>query len=282
MAEVRTAFVVGWPIDHSRSPMIHRYWLEKYGLHGEYVKHPCTQDDFPGFLTSLDKHGFVGGNVTVPHKESAFALVDKTDSVANALGAVNTVWMEDSVLHGTNTDEYGFLANMDELNPGWDKRDNLQRGALVIGAGGASRAIIHALVVRKFNRITIVNRTEDKARHLAQLFGSTCCPAGLEWLEKPDRDPAIIINTTSLGMNDGRSPVNLSVFSQDTIVNDIVYTPLHTPLLRQAADLGMTPVDGLGMLLHQAVLGFEKWFGVRPQVDEGLRTLVLRDLGETS
>lgn len=280
MADAKTAFVTGWPVKHSRSPLIHQYWLKKYGLAGNYIKHPCAAEEFSTFLTSLADIGYVGGNVTVPHKETAFELVERTDSLADALGAVNTVWIEDNILHGTNTDEYGFLANLDDRSPNWDNSDHQQRGALVIGAGGASRAIIHALLARKFSRITLVNRTRQKAQRLADFFGSTCHAAGLEWLDRPDTDPAIIINTTSLGMNDGKSPADLSAFSKNTIVSDIVYTPLQTPLLRQAADLGMVPVDGLGMLLHQAVPGFEKWFGVRPQVDEELRALILQDLGE--
>lgn len=280
MADAKTAFVTGWPVKHSRSPLIHRYWLKKYDLAGDYVKHPCAAEEFSTFLTSLADNGYVGGNITVPHKETAFELVERTDAVADALGAVNTVWIKDNILHGTNTDEYGFLANLDDRCPGWDNPDRLLRGALVIGAGGASRAIVHALITRKFSRVTLVNRTRQKAQTLAEFFGPACHAAGLDWLDNPDTDPAIIINTTSLGMNDGKSPAGLREFSKDTIVSDIVYTPLQTPLLLQAAKLGMVPVDGLGMLLHQAVLGFEKWFGVRPQVDEDLRALILRDLGE--
>ena len=284
MADFKKAFVTGWPVKHSRSPIIHRYWLKQHGLleQGDYVKHPCEPDGLAEFLNNLDRDGFVGGNVTVPHKEEVFAFVKNPQPAAAALGAINTIWLENGELQGTNTDGYGFLANLDDRHPGWDSAENRDKGALVLGAGGASRAIIYALVQRGFSQVLIANRTLARAEQVAERFGPTCQAIAMSEVSAQTCQPSFIVNTTSIGMNDGESPLDLTGFSNDTIVHDIVYTPLITPLLAQADQLGMATVDGLGMLLHQAVLGFEKWFGVRPQVDETLRQLVLDDLGETS
>lgn len=280
MAEPGRAFVCGWPVNHSRSPMIHRYWLAKYGLNGDYVKHPSKPEDFQTFIRSLDALGFVGGNITVPHKEAAFQLADEPEAEATRLQAANTLWLENGKIRATNTDGYGFLANLDDRSPGWDSQEKRQRGALVLGAGGAARAIIDALQQRGFQHITIANRTVEKATNLAQQFGAPCRAAGMNNLVEHHGQVAVIVNTTSLGMNDGRSPLDLGSFSTDTLVHDIVYTPLITPLLDQARSLSMPIVDGLGMLLHQAVPGFEKWFGIRPQVDDALRKLLMDELGE--
>ena len=281
MADTKTAFVTGWPVNHSRSPLIHNHWLKRHGLSGEYVKYPCEPENFGDFLSNLEQHGYVGGNVTVPHKETAHALVQSMDPESRRLGAINTVWLNNGQLQGTNTDGYGFLANLDQQCPGWDSETNRILGALLLGAGGASRAIINALADRGFSKITIANRTLEKAEKLARHFGGPCCATSMAGLSAKSCRAAIIVNTTSLGMNDGASPLDLTGFPQSTIVNDIVYTPLITPLLAQAEHLGMRVADGLGMLLHQAVPGFEKWFGVRPVVDEELRNLILADLGET-
>lgn len=278
------AFVTGWPVSHSRSPMIHGHWLQKYGLRGAYVKHPCTAEDLAGFLTDLADAGFVGGNVTIPHKEAAFALADHADDTAKRLGAANTVWLHDGALHVSNTDGYGFAQNLAESVSDWNASERLERGALVLGAGGAARAIVDCLKQQGFSTVYIANRTLAKANALAAEFGSPCTAISME--DIPDRasNVSLIVNTTSLGMEGtaqaAESPVDLSGFSEDTIVNDIVYTPLITPLLKQATKLGMTPVDGLGMLLHQAVPGFERWFGVRPEVTSELRALVVADLGD--
>ena len=281
MADVKQAFVCGWPVNHSRSPMIHRYWLKKYGLSGDYVKYPCEPENFATFVENMAETDFVGGNVTVPHKEAALKLADQPEAEALRLGAANTLWIRDGKIRATNTDGYGFLANLDERAPGWDSPEHRQRGALVLGAGGAARAVIDALQQRNFAKILIANRTIEKAEKLVQQFGPPCSAVGIESIDCLTCDAAVIVNTTSLGMNDGRSPLNLAGFSSDTIVNDIVYTPLITPLLEQARVQKMQAVDGLGMLLHQAVLGFEKWFGTRPEVDAELRQLLLDDLGES-
>ena len=281
MDDVKRAFVTGWPVEHSRSPIIHNYWLKRLGLKGEYVKRACAVDEFPSFLKGLNNEGFVGGNVTIPHKEMAFKLAEQLDSTAQRLGAVNTLWFEDGILQGSNTDGYGFLANLDDRASGWDDSDRQKRGALVLGAGGAARAIIDGLIQRGYSKIYIANRTLERAEKLAHTFGPLCEPISLDQANQ-NQSIAIIINTTSIGMKDDNSPLDLSDFSQNTVVNDIVYTPLHTPLLKQAEQLGMIGVDGLGMLLHQAVPGFEHWFGIRPQVTQELRELLLDDLGEAS
>ena len=280
MADKKRAFVTGWPVDHSRSPLIHSYWLNKHGIDGEYIKRPCKEEELPVFFASFDKEGFVGGNVTVPNKEAAFAQLSDPHEAARVLGAANTVWLKDGKLMGTNTDGYGFLANLDDQLTGWDSPENRAKGALVLGAGGASRAIIYSLQERGFEKILIANRTLEKAETLVKLFGAPCEAIELTKAKPGNIDPGIIVNTTSIGMNDGKSPLDLTGFASSTIVHDIVYTPLITPLLAQAKSLGMPIVDGLGMLLHQAVPGFEKWFGVRPEVDDDLRNILLEDLGE--
>ncbi len=282
MADVKRAFVTGWPVDHSRSPLIHNYWLKKNGISGEYLKRPCAPQGLQQFLSDLESEGFVGGNVTVPHKEAAFGLIDQPCRAARALQAVNTIWLGEGGLRGTNTDGYGFLANLDDRHPGWDCEDNRVRGALVLGAGGASRAVIYSLVERGFSNVIIANRTLARAEALVEHFGATCQAIDIVEAVPGNLAPAFIINTTSIGMNDRKKPLNLEGFSATTIVHDIVYTPLMTPLLSQAKQLGMPIVDGLGMLLHQAVPGFEKWFGIRPVVDETLRKILLDDLGEAS
>ena len=282
MADVKKAFVTGWPVNHSRSPMIHGYWLKQHGLEGrgDYVKRPCEPENFNAFISQMADEGFVGGNVTVPHKETVYKMLAQPEPAAAALGAANTVWLENGQLCGTNTDGYGFLANLDERRPGWDDQENLARGALVLGAGGASRAIIYALLERGFEQVLIANRTLSRAEELVRQFGPKCQAVTLGEIDPASCNPSFIVNTTSIGMNDGQSPLDLTGFPSDTLVHDIVYTPLMTPLLEQAQQLGMPVVDGLGMLLHQAVPGFEKWFGVRPQVDEKLRRMILQDLGE--
>jgi shikimate dehydrogenase len=269
------AFVTGFPIRHSRSPLIHGHWLEKYGLKGSYQAIEVAPDGFTDFVQSLQLNDYAGGNVTIPHKESAFALCDRRDAAAEDIGAVNTLWFEDGQLYGGNTDAYGFVANLDALSPGWDRR----KSALVLGAGGASRAVVYALKQRGFDDIRIVNRTIDRARQLADRFGASI--AAHEWRAIPEllKDAALIVNTTSLGM-EGKDDVavDLSSVDPDALVTDIVYVPLETPILKAARERSLKTVDGLGMLLHQAVPGFERWFGVRPEVTPELRALILADI----
>lgn len=282
MADKNQTFVTGWPITHSRSPLIHNHWLEKHGLSGSYDRLAVKPEEFQRHIDTLPGSHFIGGNVTIPHKETAYDCVDHKEPVAERLQAVNTVWVEQGQVWGTNTDGYGFLANLDDQVPGWDKTSARKKAALVLGAGGASRAIIDALIQRGFEEIIIANRTLGRAVALAEHFGSKCRAIEIEKVSSATTNPSIIINTTAVGMNDDDQPVQLDGFSSDTVVNDIVYTPLWTPLLKQAKLLGMKPVDGLGMLLHQAVPGFEKWYGIRPEVTQELRDILLRDLGELS
>lgn len=272
------AFVTGFPIKHSRSPLIHGFWLKEHGIEGSYEAIEVTPEDFAKFAGSLAKNGFVGGNVTIPHKEVAFAEVETRDEAAEAIGAVNTLWLENGKLCGGNTDAYGFAANLDALAPGWDKADT----ALVLGAGGAGRAIVHALQTRGFSRIAIVNRTLSRAEELAGHFGQGVSAHGWDAAQRLVKEAGLIVNTTSLGMSGHGEveefPLDLTEAQNSAVATDIVYVPLKTPFLAKAEAAGLKTVDGLGMLLHQAVPGFERWFGKRPQVTEALRAHILVDL----
>lgn len=277
MAEAsKKAFVTGHPIAHSRSPRIHGHWLATYGIDGSYRAIDVAPGDFAEFVGTLEANGYRGGNVTIPHKEAAFALVPRRDDAAEAIGAVNTLWFEDGTLWGGNTDGHGFAANLDEHAPGWAANGP----AVVLGAGGASRAVIHALIERGVSDIRIVNRTLARARELSHRFGGGVSAHGVAATGELLADAGLLINTTALGMhgNEGLSadPAGLP---DHAVVTDIVYVPLETPLLAAARARGLKTVDGLGMLLHQAVPGFERWFGVRPEVTAELRRMILADLG---
>ena len=272
----RRACVIGHPVAHSRSPLIHRHWLKIHGIDGEYVREDVTPEAIDRFLDRLGDT-YVGANVTIPHKEAAFRKLKRADAVATALGVANTLWFENGALCGSNTDVYGFLAHLDESLPGWDQRT---KNALVLGAGGAARAIVYALVSRKVG-VVVVNRTRARAEALVKQFGSLYAAA--EWASLPSHlaDADLLVNTTSLGMK-GQPPLalDLAPLKKTAAVCDIVYAPLTTGLLAAARARGHPTVDGLGMLLHQAVPGFERWFGVRPEVTPMLRALLLADLGE--
>ncbi len=279
MAKKNTAFVCGWPVAHSRSPIIHNYWINRYKIEGEYIKQPISPQDFKLFINKLIESGYLGGNVTLPHKEKAFELADRLDPAAKRLGAVNTLWIKNKKLHGANTDGYGFLANLDQLAFGWDNAERKSKSVIVLGAGGAARAIIDAVVSRGFQNIKIVNRTISRAEILADIFGKNIIVHGWQELSELMTSTGLLVNTTSLGM-EGKAPleIDLNSLPSNCLVSDIVYVPLQTELLKQAASRGLDAVDGLGMLLHQAVPGFEKWFGVRPEVTDELRNLVIDDL----
>jgi shikimate dehydrogenase len=269
---VPRAGVVGWPIEHSRSPTIHRYWLKELGIPGTYDKFAVRPEDFLEFAATIGRHGFLGANVTVPHKEAAFAACDRRTEVAEALGAVNTLWREDRRLWGDNTDVAGFLANLDEVTPGWDER---KRFAIVIGAGGAARGIIHALVSRGFERIAVVNRTQARAEALAQHFGASTVPMPWDDLATELSQADSLFNASSLGMV-GQPPLTVDVngLPQRAVVADAVYVPLRTPLIEAARARGLRVAEGLGMLLHQAAPAFARWFGTLPVVTPALRALV--------
>lgn len=271
------AFVTGWPVKHSRSPLIHGYWLKQFEIAGTYRPEAVNEADFPAFIQSLKdgSSGFRGGNVTIPHKEIAFKLADRPDDLSREIGASNTLWMEDGLLHATNTDSYGFTANLDDRHPGWDKSDS----AVVLGAGGASRAVIQAIRDRGVGEIHVVNRTVSRAEELADRFGPKVHAHPVEALDEVMSGAGLFVNTTSLGMDGSDAPkIDFSPLASGAVVTDIVYVPLKTSLLAQAEAQGFPIVDGLGMLLHQAVPGFEKWFGRRPVVDKTLRDLVIADM----
>ncbi|MCX7302791.1 MAG: shikimate dehydrogenase [Hyphomicrobiales bacterium] len=281
MAEVR-AFVCGHPIAHSRSPKIHGYWLERYGLTGSYEAIDVAPDVAPAFFATLAERGLAGGNVTIPHKEAAFAAAFRRDEAAEAIGAVNTLWFENGRLVGGNTDAAGFTANLDERSPGWE----LAGTAVVLGAGGAARAVVHALKTRGLRDIRVVNRTVGRAVDLADRFGDgvTAHPVGAT----PEllADAGLLVNTTALGMAGKGAPDELpaepAALPRHAIVTDIVYVPLETPLLAASRARGLRTVDGLGMLLHQAVPGFERWFGRRAEVTPELRAMIVADIARAS
>ncbi|MBZ9861373.1 shikimate dehydrogenase [Mesorhizobium sp. CA12] len=274
MAE-KKAFVTGHPIAHSRSPKIHGYWLAKYGIDGSYEAIDVAPADFAAFLKSLGENGYRGGNVTIPHKEAAFAGVARRDHAADEIGAVNTLWFEDGILWGGNTDGYGFAANLDDQAPGWA----VNGPAVVLGAGGASRAVIHALKERGIKDIRIANRTLARAEELSRHFGAGVSAHGAGALSDLLADAGLLINTTSLGMHgDATLSADPAGLPGHAIVTDIVYVPLETPLLAAARARGLKTVDGLGMLLHQAVPGFERWFGRKPEVTPELRRMIVADI----
>ncbi|PWW00547.1 shikimate dehydrogenase [Hoeflea marina] len=271
------AFVAGHPVRHSRSPLIHGHWLKTAGIPGSYEKLEIAPEAFGAFIGSM-KDGsapFVGGNVTIPHKEAVFGFADDVDETARLIGAANTVWLEEGRIRATNTDAYGFAANLDEGHPGWDSGAT----AVVLGAGGASRAVIHALLQRGFGSVRVSNRGKARAVELSDRFGPRVSALGLDDLPDLMAGADLFVNTTSLGM-DGSDvpPIDFSPMAEGGLVTDIVYVPLMTPILAMARAQGRPTADGLGMLLHQAVPGFEIWFGLRPRVTPELRQLVIDDM----
>lgn len=272
----KRAFVIGHPIAHSRSPRIHGHWLKAYDLAGSYEAIDVAPDDLAGFIGGLQENGFCGGNVTIPHKETVAALVGRLDDAAERIGAVNTLWFADGCLWGGNTDVHGFAANLDEHAPGWAKNGP----AVVLGAGGAARAVIHALKERGVADIRIINRTLERALELRDRFGGGTSAHRMDSTGELLSDAGLLVNTTALGMHGNEGlPADPAALPDRAIVTDIVYVPLETPLLAAARERGLKCVDGLGMLLHQAVPGFERWFGKRPEVTPQLRNLILADLG---
>jgi shikimate dehydrogenase len=272
----RAACLIGWPAAHSRSPLIHHYWLRKLGIEGGYNIEAVPPEGFAEFILHLSNHGFVGANVTIPHKERALAL-STPDARARAVGAANTLWYDGGQLCSTNTDVEGFVNNLDACAPGWDGAND----ALVLGAGGSSRAVVFGLLDRGIKHVHLVNRTIDRARALADQFGAAVHPVAWDAIDDLLPRAGLLVNTTSLGMR-GQPPLQIDIgrLPPDAVVADLVYVPLRTPLLSAAEDRGLRRADGLGMLLHQAVRGFELWFGQRPDVTPELRTLVEADLAK--
>jgi len=272
----RAACIIGWPAGHSRSPLIHGFWLEQHGIAGAYRREAVPPEQFADFVTHLRERGYVGGNVTVPHKETALRL-SAPDERARAVGAANCLWYDGDTLRSTNTDVEGFLANLDQATPGWDRG---LESAVVLGAGGGARAVIYALLAREVQHIAVVNRTRERALALQTQFGARVQPAGWDEIGGLLGSAGLLVNTTTLGMV-GQPPLEIDLRgAASLVVADLVYAPLETGLLAAARARGLRTADGLGMLLHQAVRGFELWFGLRPQVTADLRALVEADLNK--
>ncbi|HTL65699.1 MAG TPA: shikimate dehydrogenase [Pseudolabrys sp.] len=272
--EHKAVCVIAWPAGHSRSPLIHNYWIKQHKLDAEYRREAVPPDKFAAFVKNLRGNGYIGANITVPHKEAALALSEPDDR-ARAVGAANTLWYDDDTLRSTNTDVEGFLANLDVAAPGWDR--GLET-AVVLGAGGGARAVVFALLQREVGRVYVINRTRDRAQALKKKFGARVHLAG--WNETTGLlgGAGILVNTTTLGMV-GQPPLEINLrCPASLVVADLVYAPLETGLLASARARGLRTADGLGMLLHQAVRGFQLWFGVRPEVTPELRALVEADL----
>jgi shikimate dehydrogenase len=269
------ACIIGWPVAQSRSPLIHRHWLERYGVKGDYRREAVRAEELEDFLRTLHQRGYIGCNVTMPHKERALEL-SEADERALAVGAANTLWLEGRTLKSTNTDVEGFIAALDEAAPGWER--GLQK-AVVLGAGGAARAVVFGLAEHGVPLIHVVNRSFARAEAMRARFGEAVVPTPWEDLPKALAGAGLLANATSLGMQGYPDlDIDLSPMRAGAVVAELVYVPLETALLKQARARGMRVSDGLAMLLHQAGRGFELWFGVRPAVTPELRALVEAEL----
>ncbi len=271
----RSAAIFGQPVAHSRSPLVHGYWLKENGLSGAYLRREVSLADLPQVLKDFSQLGLAGANLTLPLKEAACAYVE-LDEIAAKLQAVNTLWLEDGRLCGTNTDAPGFVASMDEQVPHW--RHHLEN-VLVLGAGGAAKAVIYGLMEAGASKVMICNRTALRAEAIAGLFGKKIKSEGWERLSMLLPKASLLVNTTSLGMA-GQPALELDVkkLPANAIVADIVYAPLQTRLLQETRKAGLAVADGLGMLLHQATFGFSRWFDIKPTVTKDLRDMVAADL----
>lgn len=273
--KIPLAGVIGHPIAHSKSPALFRHWFRELGVRGHYIPIDVVDQDLEQVLRTLPKMGFVGCNVTIPFKEHALSIADKVSDRATLVGAANTLsFGEDGSIYADNTDGTGFIENLKQGAPDWEPAAG---PAAVLGAGGASRAIIIALLEEGVPEIMISNRTRIRAENLKADFGAKITV--VDWVNSGNmlEDAATVVNTTSLGMVGKQEfRVPLENLSPKAVVTDIVYTPLETKLLQDAAEIGCRTVDGLGMLLHQAVPGFDRWFGVRPEVNEKTRAAILR------
>ena len=268
------AGVIGTPIAHSKSPRLHGHWLKTYGINGHYIPMEVRAEDLEQVLRTMPKMGFVGVNVTIPHKERVLAIADQVTDRATLIGAANTlIFRPDGKIHADNTDGYGFMENLRRGAPDWDPASG---PAAILGAGGAARAVISALLDAGVPEILLSNRTRLRAEKLREDFGQRICV--VDWVQAGNivEDAVLVVNTTSLGMlGKPELRVPLDGLSSKSVVTDLVYNPLKTHLLQAAEQAGATTVDGLGMLIYQAVPGFERWFGVRPEVDDATRAAVL-------
>jgi shikimate dehydrogenase len=277
-AKPPAACLIGWPAAHSRSPLIHHYWLRKLEITGGYSIEAVPPEGFSDFVRRLPAHGFVGANITIPHKERALSL-SVPDARARAVGAANTLWIEGGELRSTNTDVEGFINNLDACAVGWDTAEEV----LVLGAGGSARAVVFGLIERGVKCVHLANRTPERAKALAEALaeqsGANVRPLAWDGIAEVLPRAKLLVNTTALGM-DGQPSLDIDVgrLPQEAVVADLVYAPLETTLLAAAKARGLRTADGLGMLLHQAVRGFELWFGQRPLVTSELRALVEADL----
>jgi shikimate dehydrogenase len=269
------ACIMGHPVAHSRSPMLHGYWLRTLGIDGSYELADVAPEKFDAFFRGLKANGFAGGNITIPHKEAAYRLVDRRERAADAIGAVNTVWYEGDALIGGNTDWLGLVGSLDAIHPGWDAAPGK---VVVLGAGGSARASVFAFTERGFS-VSIVNRTHERAEKLAAAFGARASAHDFAALPELLGEADVLINNTSLGMA-GKPPLAIDLGSLKTsaIVYDVVYMPLETELLKAAKARGHRTVDGLSMLLYQAVVGFSHWFGVTPKVTAEQRAILEADI----
>ncbi len=273
---MKRACVIGWPIEHSRSPLIQGYWLKEYGIEGSYTKQAVKPEDVAAFLGSLAEQGFAGCNVTVPHKEVAFAAAAERDASAVAVKAANTLWLEGGTLWAANTDTYGYMTHLTSSAPQWKNRD---APVSILGAGGAARAIVYGFLQAGVTQVRLFNRSRDRAELLAKDFGARVKVCDWDQREAQSLDASVIVNTTALGLKgQGDLGIDFAGFHPECVVSDIVYVPLETGFLREARLKGLATVDGLGMLLHQAVPGFERWFGVRPEVTAELRSIIEADI----
>jgi shikimate dehydrogenase len=273
----RAACLIGWPAAHSRSPLIHHHWLRSLDIPGGYSIESIPPEGVAEFVMNLSKHGYIGANVTIPHKERVLKLT-APDRRARAVGAANTLWYDHGTLRATNTDIEGFIDNLDHWADDWDHTDD----ALVLGAGGSSRAVVFGLLERGIKHVHVANRSLERAQAMAAQFGPRVLPVAWDAIESVLSRVHLLVNTTSLGMT-GQPPleINLDLMQERAVVADLVYAPLHTPLLATARARGLRTADGLGMLLYQAVRGFELWFGHRPDVTPELRAEIEADLTVT-
>jgi shikimate dehydrogenase len=273
----RAACLIGWPAAHSRSPLIHHHWLRTLDVRGGYSIESVPPEGFAEFVLNLSKHGYIGANITIPHKERALTLT-APDQRARAVGAANTLWYDHGTLRSTNTDIEGFIDNLDHAAPEWDAADD----ALVLGAGGSARAVVFGLLERGVRRVYVANRTVGRAQALADQFGARVVPVAWQQIDMVLPQAGLLVNTTSLGMSGQPAlQVNVELLPAHAVVADLVYVPLVTALLAAARARGLRTADGLGMLLYQAVRGFELWFRQRPEVTPELRALIEADLAVT-
>jgi shikimate dehydrogenase len=273
-AKPRAACLIGWPAAHSRSPLIHHHWLRHLGIEGGYSIESVPPEGVADFVMNLSRRGYVGANVTIPHKEHVLKLT-APDRRARAVGAANTLWYDHGTLRATNTDVEGFIDNLDHCAPEWDNADD----ALVLGAGGSSRAVVFGLLERGIKHVHVANRSIERAEALAKLFGERVIPTAWDAVAGKLPQAGLLVNTTSLGMKgQPELTIDLGLLPDNAVVADLVYVPLETRLLAAARARGLRTADGLGMLLYQAVRGFELWFGQRPEVTPELRAEIEADL----